>query len=264
MKPNFLPVAFSNSGVRLEEILGVLDREPPQEQVYGFICVLYRRLAAGALLMDGHPARFFEYLAKGAHAYAHFLDVAPAMEQRTSNALAFFDAVACHDEETARRLTRAAPAIFAADREYEEDFFAVRLLMDRFFGGAEPGQLGPALAQWSKLAAESADTRLPVCQALLDADQDAFDDAIEAAIAARRKRIAQLRESEQLDPDEASTSAHVSTEVLAWIDLAQRAGLRVKRDYPLAPASARAFAVLRLPPPDAWRVPEPFGAFDEG
>ena len=57
MKPNVLPIAFSNSGVRLEEVLNLLDTEPPQEKVYGLICLMYRRLAAGALLMDGDPTR---------------------------------------------------------------------------------------------------------------------------------------------------------------------------------------------------------------
>jgi hypothetical protein len=72
-----------------------------------------------------------------------------------------------------------------------------------------------------------------------------------------------MRETEELDPDEASTTAHISTELLAWLDLAARAGLRVKRDYQFAPALARVFNRVAFPAPDSWRTPEPFSAFDE-
>jgi hypothetical protein len=262
MKPNVLPIAFSNSGVRLEEILNLLHTEPPQEKVYGFICLLYRRLAAGALLMDGDPARFFEYLYKGARAYAHFLEIAPPREKATSKAEAFYDAVACHDDEAARRMTTAAPSLLSREQEYEEDFFAIRLLMDRFFGSENAGTLRPSLEQWAKLADGNPDARLAVCQALIEGDQVGFDAGVTVYVRDRKKRLTKLRETEQLDPDEASTTAHVSTELLAWLDLAERAGLRVKRDYPFAPALARSFNRLTSPAPDSWRTPEPFSAFD--
>jgi hypothetical protein len=263
MKPNVLPIAFSNSGVRLEEILEQLPSQPPQEELFNFVCVLYRRLAAGALLMDGDPRRFYEYLFKSARAYAHFLEAAPLGEKLASRAEAFFDAVCCHDDEGARRIADAAPAAMDAGREYEEDFFALRILMNRFFGANDAALLDRMLDEWTDLAADNPDTRVEVCRALVQADQAAFDDAIVADIAARRARLAKLRATEQLDPDEASTTVHVSTEVLAWLDLADRAGLGGRRDYPLAPGIARLFSRMQPPHPDSWRIAEPFGAFDE-
>src|SRR5688500_854630 len=263
MKPNVLPIAFSNSGVRLEEVLNLLHTEPPQEKVYGFICLMYRRLAAGALLMDGDPTRFFEYLFKSARAYTHFLDIAPPREKVTSRVEAFYDAVACHDDEAARRMAVAAPSLMSREHEYEEDFFAIRLLMDRFFGSGNAATLRASLDQWAKLAEDNPDPRLAVCRPLIEGDQEGFDAGVDAYIRDRKKRLTKLRETEELDPDEASTTAHVSTELLAWIDLAERAGLRVKRDYPFAPALARAFNRLAPPAPDSWQIPEPFSAFDE-
>jgi len=263
MKPNVLPIAFSNSGVRLEEVLNLLDTEPPQEKVYGFISLMYRRLAAGALLMDGDPTRFFAYLFKSARAYTHFLEIAPPLEKVTSRAEAFYDAVACHDDEAAQRMTAAAPSLMSREQEYEEDFFAIRLLMDRFFTPASSAALRPSLELWAKLAADNPDPRLAVCRALVDGDQEGFDVGVSAYTSDRKKRLTKLRKSEELDPDEASTTAHVSTELLAWLDLAERAGLRVKRDYPFAPGLARAFNRLAPPAPDSWRTPEPFSAFDE-
>ena len=263
MKPNVLPIAFSNSGVRLEEILNLLHTEPPQEKVYGFICLMYRRLAAGALLMDGDPARFFEYLFKSARAYVHFLEIAPPRERITSRAEAFYDAVACHDDDAARRMTAATPSLLSREQEYEEDFFAIRLLMDRFFGSASAAALRPSLDQWAKLAEGNADPRLAVCEALIEGKQQALDAGLAVYIRERKKRLTKARETEQLDPDEASTTAHGSTELLAWLDLAERAGLRVNRDYPFAPALARVFSRLTYPAPDSWRTPEPFSAFDK-
>ena len=263
MKPNVLPIAFSNSGVRLEEVLTLLHTEPAQEKVYGFICLMYRRLAAGALLMDGDPTRFFEYLFKSGRAYTHFLEIAPPREKVTSRAEAFYDAVACHDDEGARRMATASPSLMSREQEYEEDFFAIRLLMDRFFGSANAVTLRPSLEQWAKLAEDNPDPRLAVCRALIEGDQDGFDASVGAYTRDRKKRLTTLRGTEELDPDEASTTAHVSTELLAWIDLAERAGLRVQRDYPFAPALARVFNRLVPPAPDSWRTPEPFSAFDE-
>ena len=67
------------------------------------------------------------------------------MRRSHSKAEAFYDAVACHDDEAARRLTTAAPSLMSREQEYEEDFFAVRLLMDRFFGSATAA----TFADWS-------------------------------------------------------------------------------------------------------------------
>ena len=262
MKANILPIAFSNSGVRLEEILNLLDAEPPQEKVYGFVATLYRRLATGALLMDGDPRRFFSYLFRASRAYVHFLEIAPASEKLTSKAEAFFDAVACHDEEGARRMVSLAPAVPDTRREYEEDFYAIRVPMDAFYGPADRAGARVMLASWSELAAGNPDVRLPVCSALVEADQGAFDAAVTEAIEARVAQHAALRETEELDPDEGATTSQVSTEVLAWIDLAERAGLQPRRDYPLAPNLARRYQRIERPAPDAWRIPEPFGGFD--
>src|SRR6187549_2671501 len=151
MKPNVLPVAFNNSGVRLEALIGPALHPPIQEVAFGFIAVLYRRLATGALLMDGTPERFHEYLFKGARAYLFFLENGPADAKLASRAEAFFDAVSCRDDEGARRMAAAAPVTIDPAREYEEDFFAVRLLMDRFFGANDRTVLQASLTLWERL-----------------------------------------------------------------------------------------------------------------
>jgi hypothetical protein len=262
MKPNALPIAFNNSGARLEELLALAPRPPLQEIAFGFIAVLYRRLAVGGLLMDGTPERFFSYLFNSSRAYTWFLENGPAAEKLASKADAFFDAVACHDDEGALRMVAAAPPATDVSKEYEEDFFAVRILMDMFFGNNDQTVIRTWLAAWEVLAAANPDTRLGVCKALILADQSAFDEALSADLAGRATRLAQARKQESLDPDEACTTAIVSTEVLAWLDLAGRIGLKTASNYPFAPSVARHFALLSRPAPDDWLLSEPFGAFD--
>jgi hypothetical protein len=253
-KPSFVPIAFKNAFRELEDVLpAVLAAPKPFVEHYRHISLLYRRLAVGALLTSGDPRDFFGYLARSARAFLHFAEIAPPAERVTSKADAFFDALACRDEEGARRLAAALPSSPNPDREYEEDFYYVRCVMD-IYGGAKPGAaVTDMLKAWTTLAVDP-DLRADLCSALLDRDQDRFDDALAACIEARQADLARRKEQDKLPPDEASTTAHVSTEVLAWLELAERAGLRVAPEYPFAPGIARRFRLAKLPPPQAWRA----------
>jgi len=258
MKPNFLPVAIKNSGVALEDVLPHVIATPASLRYYSHVCLLYRRLAIGSLLASCDPQSFYTYLFKSSRAFLHFLQVAPAGEKLTSKAEPFLDAVACRDDEGARAIASLCPAVADPTQEYEEDFFSLRLLMIHFYGNVPREALEPELERFAVLTAENPDPHLDVCRGLLDANQKLFDEGLEALIDQKVKAYAQARKAESLNPDEAATTAHVSTEILALIELAERAGLSVAAEYPLAPGIARRFHRRKFPAADSWRVPESF------
>ncbi len=258
MKPNFLPIAIKNSGVALEEVLPHVIKAAPELRYYQHVCLLYRRLAVGSLLATSDPRPFYTSLFKSSRAFVHFLRAAPESEKLTSKAEAFFDAVACRDDEGAREMASLCPPTPDTTREYEEDFFSVWLPMVHFFGNVPRESLQPHLERFAKLTENNPDPHLDLCRGLLEVDQRLFDQGLEALIEQEVKAYEKARRFEELNADEAATTAHVSTKVLALVELAQRAGLSVAPEHPLAPGIARKFHLRQLPAPESWQVPESF------
>ena len=180
-------------------------------------------------------------------------------EKVTAQNEAFFDAVACRDEEGARLIASLSRQSLHGGREYEEDFIYLALLQ-RWFLGAEVGALAPMLEEWARYAAANPDVRLPVCRALLAGDADAFDEAMTMAIESKLQQWDELRAADLLHPDDASTTCCVSTEVLAWLELADRRGLETQLEYRLAPSLARRFHRVSFPAPDEWQRPSGFSS----
>jgi len=250
----FLPVAVKNSGVSLEELLPDALAEKPSLPAFELISKLYRQIAVGSFLMSGNPQDLAEHLFNSSRAFAHFCDVAPAGAKLTSRAEAFFDAVACRDDEGARRIAAGSPSTPDPSREYEEDFYKVRFAMD-LWSQAPRDSLERMLAAWTALAADP-DPYAELYRAMLERDQKAFEEAVAKVIEAKQEHYEYLRAKERLDADEGATLPHVSTELLALLELAERSGLKPAREYPMAPGLARKMGKPRFPPPDAWRVAE--------
>ncbi|MBU8900169.1 immunity 49 family protein [Corallococcus sp. M34] len=114
------------------------------------------------------------------------------------------------------------------------------------------------LERFALLTAENPDPHLDVCKGLLEGNQSLFDEGLKALCAQKLEATAKALRAETLNPDEAATLAHVSTEILATVELAERVGLRVASDYPLAPGVARRFHRRAFPAAESWQAPEPF------
>ncbi|RYZ43792.1 MAG: hypothetical protein EOO71_02210 [Myxococcaceae bacterium] len=261
MPPTFVPLAGKNAALTLEELLPQVLSEPPRQQHYLWVSTLYRQIAIAGLLATADPSTFFPNLFKSGRAFLHFLQSAPDSEKLTSRSEPLFDAIACRDDVGAAELARHSRRTLATGKEYEEDFFYIRFLMDRFFLEASEGSAQQWLDAWAALAPD--DFRLAVCTALDQRDPGAFESALATAVAELQARTRALQARDALDADEAATFAHVSTEVLAWLELATRAGLPVERDPPLAPGLARLFQGMRHPSPDAWKTLQSARAFEK-
>jgi len=249
---NFLPIAFKNAGLLLEEALPVVLQSSPKLRSYEFICLQYRRLAVGSLLMSAEPTDFFSYLSCSARAFLHFLGAAPQEEKLTSRSTAFFDALACRDSDAIAGIATSSPREANTKREYEEDFLHLRVAMDLATTAADATELQALVDAYAAAAAGQDDPALPVCQALVGGQTDDVVRAIRAGAASRQSQLREQLLADQLDADDAPTTARVSTEVLGWIELAARRGVEIRGEVPLAPSVARIFDALPPIDPNAW------------
>lgn len=252
MQPSVLPIAVMNVEAELDAAFPAFLDLPPDVDQHLSVCMLYRQLAVGSLLLTAEPSLFFAYLFRSARTFLHALDSAPPARFPASRFSPFLDAVACRDEEGAGRIASAAPGSPMIEAEYEEDFLYFRILMDLYLDRPKSG-IETRLERFSELVQGNPDPRFPVCNALFGSDAGDFEPALEAAIEWRREEIRADIEEDIMDPDDAALSA-VSVDVLAWLELAHRAGIPLRESYPLAPSIARAFHRRALPDPSSWRL----------
>lgn len=253
MKPNQLGIAFKNTAFTLTEVLPRTADRPASERIFLYVCELYRRLGCATLLMGADPRPFYKCLFRSSRAFGHFFTVAAEENKTLGRAVPLFDAIACRDLDGATLIAQKAPRAHNPSREYEEDFLYFRLICERFFLQGSASHIQSLLERYEALTADNPDVRLELCRAWVAADQKGLDAALEEAIAAKVSHFAQREEQDKLGPDEGPTTARISTEVLSWLELAERAGLSVATDYPLAPGVARLFHRLQQPGPDSWR-----------
>jgi hypothetical protein len=251
----FLPLAVKNISLDLAELLPAVLAAGPELVFYERVCELYRQFAVGVFLMSGDPRDLHQNLFKSARAFVHFSERAPLEAKLTSKALPFFDAIACRDLEGAKRIALASPQEPSLKREYEEDFFYVHVLMGLFLGTPDRAKLADRLDAWATLAVENPDPRLLVCRALFAGDAEKLAEVLGEAVAALQQSVATRKNNGSLRSEEAATTAHVSIELLAWLELATRLGLPTETEYPLAPGNARQFAATVLPASESWRIP---------
>lgn len=257
MSSTYPPLAVKAAAMSVADALPVFLSGVPNLRLALYICVMYRRMAAGLLLISGTPQVFFEHLGRSARTFLFFLEGNDDTTKATSKAEPLFDAIACNDVESARLIANRSRRTWNPDLEYEDDFLYVLFLLQRFFWDASDEELSHTLARYTAVLAGASDFRLHLCQAIFERDQARFDVAVEQYVAAEQSRFASERAAGRLDPDEAATTAHVSTELLAWLRLAGEVGFSTGRRLPMAPLVARRFDLTCLPEPDDWKIIDP-------
>ena len=254
MASPLLPVIESNAAYDVEQALPlVLQGRMPREYM-GVLWKALRIRGICALFLDYDREAFHEDLQKSATFYLHYLkNIAEEADKITSESAPFFDAAACKDVEAAREISRYARATWNQGLEYEDDFLYVRFLMTRCFldSDDEAQELLDAL----KIVLDGAPSpRFDVCQALMERDATAFDEALALLILEHEERYSTGRASGYVAEEEWATDGLLFVEGLALVAMAEILRLPVQDDYLFIPSVARA-ASERPHQPDAWRVP---------
>jgi hypothetical protein len=254
MEMNPLPLVEKASRMGVEAMLpDVLAGHSTQRQIEEF-CNYLRTIGICRLFTRGDSEDFLSHLCNSGRAFLHFLEsVAPSVP-RTSRAVPLFDAVACDDFDTARRIAAAAPTERDSEVEYEDDFLYMRFVLELV---ADSSEGAATLARYTEVLDGAIDGRLDVCRALFERDEAAFNSALADYMEFVDARYARRLGSGDLGGDDAVTTRRICVEGLALARLAERAGLATESEYTLVPAMARVTDEVAHPPRDAWRqVPE--------
>ncbi len=214
-----------------------------------------RIAATGKLLLSGRPREFFGDLQRSAQAFAHWtrgVTHAPA----TGRATPFFDACACGDLAAIRQIAAATARQWSRGQEYEDDFLYLRFLMDLVAGDAAPD---PGWLTRFTAIAVAPEPRLACCHALQDRDATALAAALRELVARDTEALDELAAEDRLDPDEAATTAMVSIEGLALVQIAARLGVTCPDELPRIPSLARRVDLHQPLAAAAWREVEVLG-----
>nr|WP_225937322.1 Imm49 family immunity protein [Myxococcus sp. RHSTA-1-4] len=212
-------------------------------------------MGIGHLFLTGLPDGFFGELSRSARAFLAFLQRKDDTARVTSQSEPFFDAVVCGDAEAEQGIARHSRASWHEGEEYEDDFLYFRFLMERFTLQSAGAACEALLERHAAVLGDRGDPRLDVCRALLAGDAGLFEEGFDRFLDARTLMMRKKLEAERVHPDDASTTAHLSVEVLALLCFAERAGLTPDAHLSLAPSVVRRRQRARLPHPDAWCRP---------
>ncbi|MFY0562676.1 Imm49 family immunity protein [Archangium lansingense] len=159
--------------------------------------------------------------------------------KRLGKSRPFFDAVAAGDYEGAALIARHSRRSWAQGEEYEEDFLFVDFLMKLFFLDAPARDCEALLERYEACLQGAEDLRLDICKALLSADSEAFNEALERFLEARKDSLEEMAETQTFPEEMRATEWNLSVEGVALARLAERKGLRTEEEYLHVPSLAR-------------------------
>jgi len=213
---------------------------------------LFEGVGICQLLVDADVPKFRENLVRSAQARRYFLQRARVEQDGRcrflglSRSEALFHALAAGATELARELVSLSITEWHANWEYEDDFcyllFVHGLAWHTDFAASPPAR---ALTERFERVLDGQRTpRLALCKAMLARDALALREALEAFLAERKTRLDSRRE----EITEYSAQAlfwpqsFVSTEALAWLQLAHAQGLALQDDeFLFCPRAVRQF-----------------------
>lgn len=251
MASRFLPAIIDNA---LEENRTLLPRlvrgEARSRHVLSF-CDNLRIAGISSLFLSGTSKAFLHHFHQSGRAFAHYLRTAGNTDVRLSRSRPFFDAVGAGDFDGAALIARHARRAWAHGEEYEEDFLFIEFLLQHGVEGAPADFCEDLLARYEQALKGSEDLRLDVCRALLQADSDAFNQALALFLSERKDRLEEQARTTPFPEEFLATEWHFSLEGLVLVRLAARKGMETEEDYLHIPSIAREQGRSRLND-DSW------------
>lgn len=211
------------------------------------LCQHYRTLACCALLVQADTDGFLHCLHRSGNVRLHFLQRCAAREGYhdsytcTGSSAGFFDAMAARNFPLALRIAQLSPEHWQEGEEYRDDFcFAYFFHLAVRNSADDRPRMASTLDDMAQIVQGEESPKLAVCRALLDRHQQAFDEAFEALLDARKEEIEEERP--QFFPDDRivfRTKSRVYTEGLAVLNVADHLGLQTAPEYRYCPVTAR-------------------------
>ena len=154
------------------------------------------------------------------------------------------DAVAARDDALAGRIAAISPTQFRDGHESEDDFCYARAFISLFDGKARLDVLRPLLDRCAETGNSMSAARVEVLEAIGNRQPDAFEEAFEKLLGARRSEIAVDIARGQVAEPAVLAHRRVFVEGIALLNLAERFGIATQSDYLMCPSIAR-FPMVR-------------------
>jgi hypothetical protein len=251
MASKFLPAVIENALDENQRLRRRLVRGEVRSHHVLTLCDNFRIAGIGSLFLTGTSEPFLRHLHQSGRAFAHYLRNAGNTEVRLSRSRPFFDAVGAGDFDGAALIARHARRSWAHGEEYEEDFLFIEFLIQHGVLEAPVADCEDLLARYERALKGAEDLRLDVCRALLQADPEAFNQALAVFLSDRKEQLEKQAETTPFPEEFLATEWHFSLEGLALVRLAERKGLETEEDYLHIPSIAREPARVRLSE-DSW------------
>ena len=233
-----LSALSNNSRYMLEQTLDPFDKGTLGriEDVFG-VASFFRSRGIAELLMGGVVDPFFVGQMQSVAAYLYGLPRVPEAERVTSLGACLWDAVGSQCWDQAAEIAALSPMAHNPKREHEDDFLYVAFLMQRYFLAPPPEadaaqvqahdeQQRQRLERWEEVLEGGIDPRLALCHALLDADADAWAEALLAMGDQREQALEARWKAGRLRAEEMCWLQPIWPEGLAHARLGEREGLR--------------------------------------
>jgi hypothetical protein len=204
-----------------------------------------RTAAIIALLTKGSSDAFYHNLIRSARSRIAYLDrlasagVTDDHHQASGRVDPFLDAVAAADFDSARRIVALSLREWLRDHEYEDDFCYAQIVHGLITVPTDVTRLERFFERFERVLDGQADARLDVCRAIARRDQAAFDEAFEALLAQRTRRIEAEKARKKIEEPTMIAERQVYIEGLALLQIATRLKFATQSDYLYCPSVAR-------------------------
>jgi hypothetical protein len=216
------------------------------------IARFYRWQAILGFLDEVDPTLLHSNLAKEAQLFAFGLRHVPDEQRVLGRAAPLFAAIACRAPHLAREIASGLQRIHKPGKEYREDFLYMELLLKLFVDAASLAEMVPLLEEWKAALDGASDPRLPLVQALVDVDQELFDENFRLCLEAHETKMQALFKKGTIGEEEFYSDGKIWVEGLALLEIAVARGLRTEEEYRLIPDPARPTGPTVVPP-GAWK-----------
>jgi len=227
---------------------GLTDPEYPVEELGTLSLELsskFRALAIMSLLVKADSDLFYHNLIRSGIARETYLQRLKSEGIDQDHHLAsgryepLIDAIAADDMALALRIVDLSPTEWRKGHEYEDDYCYAQILHRLAQEMPPEHEILLLLEQFESYLEGEPSARLDVCKALVERDQDAFDETFDALLDEQEAKIAADKAQGQMEDPVVIAQRQVFIEGLAILRLAEGRGLTTQLDYRYCPSLAR-------------------------
>jgi len=247
----YLPNYIENASFAIKRLLARGSSQAITWREAQELTTAYRQRGICSLLLFGTPTDFHVNMMQSAGAFMYFLAHCPEEHKVTSQAKPLFDALDGGYFEAAGTIAARSRSLWNEGHEYQEEFLYAHFIMQLTLLG-EGEELTALCDRFDEVQAGTEATRVKICRALLLRDDGSFNAALAELLDKRRENVEAMVERGALGEELWSWLRYFSSEGLALVRLAERAGMETDDRYIDVPEQVRAPSPYAFDP-DAWR-----------